>query len=246
MSQGPLPQGADSIRVKLKYFEVISLSSLVVGASQSQVYRLNSVFDPNFTGTGHQPNGFDQWAAIYGKYRVHGGTWRVELSNQDIQYVIGLAAVERANDNSLDGLVDMVQEPRSHFTIAGPRGSPKATMSSSYRCDRILGVTRQEFADQDYAATVTANPSNLVWLVLYATVQGSETLAADQALYVTIEYDVEFFEREELDSSLWKEVSLLKQYLDIFTPEEVKMIMLKASQGKKKETSIPLLIGKSK
>ena len=32
--------------------------------------RLNSLFDPNLSGLGHQPRGFDQLMAVYEKYTV--------------------------------------------------------------------------------------------------------------------------------------------------------------------------------
>lgn len=33
-------------------------------------WRINSLFDPDFTGTGSQPTTFDQWMALYDRYRV--------------------------------------------------------------------------------------------------------------------------------------------------------------------------------
>jgi len=34
-------------------------------------FRLNSMYDPNFSGTGHQPQGYDQMASVYGRYTVY-------------------------------------------------------------------------------------------------------------------------------------------------------------------------------
>ena len=50
------------------------LLALNVGGSCSgpHVFRLNSLFDPDFTGTGHQPQGYDNMALQYNRYIVYG------------------------------------------------------------------------------------------------------------------------------------------------------------------------------
>jgi len=34
-------------------------------------FRASSCFDPDFTGAGHQPRGFDQWKLLYNMYIVN-------------------------------------------------------------------------------------------------------------------------------------------------------------------------------
>lgn len=41
------------------------------GTYTGQIHRLNSLFDPDYTGVGHQPRGFDQLALLYSRYRVN-------------------------------------------------------------------------------------------------------------------------------------------------------------------------------
>lgn len=57
----------DKLLVKLPWTHVTSFAAAV---SALQVYRANSLFDPDFTGVGTQPNYFDQYSALYNKYRV--------------------------------------------------------------------------------------------------------------------------------------------------------------------------------
>ena len=40
-------------------------------------FRGNSLVDPDYTGTGHQPRGFDQWAAFYNDYKVLGSKIKI-------------------------------------------------------------------------------------------------------------------------------------------------------------------------
>lgn len=48
----------------------------------SRAFRLNSVYDPDLSGTGNQPVGFDQWAAFYNKYRVLSTDVEIRLENR--------------------------------------------------------------------------------------------------------------------------------------------------------------------
>ena len=60
-----------SFRTKLKYVENIVLSS-AAGAVGRNVFSPQNMFDPNQTGTGHQPMFWDQFIALYDKYM---GCW---------------------------------------------------------------------------------------------------------------------------------------------------------------------------
>jgi len=55
--------------VKMKYstFQIGSSTTTALGLHQ---FRINSIFDPDFTAAGHQPLTHDQWATFYSNYRV--------------------------------------------------------------------------------------------------------------------------------------------------------------------------------
>lgn len=58
-------------RVNLCYREQVALSSSL-GITGNYQFQLNSIYDPNYTGGGHQPLGHDQWAQFYKTYKVLG------------------------------------------------------------------------------------------------------------------------------------------------------------------------------
>lgn len=49
----------------LRYHETFTINPGVGGTPGVYVFRANSCFDPNLTGVGHQPRGFDQLMALY-------------------------------------------------------------------------------------------------------------------------------------------------------------------------------------
>lgn len=58
--------------VKFNYAENFALNPGVAGTAASYVYSMNGLYDPNITGTGHQPRGFDQIMTLYDHYVVIG------------------------------------------------------------------------------------------------------------------------------------------------------------------------------
>lgn len=67
-----------SMKTKLRYTERVEFTPGGTSVQQQQ-YRGNGVFDPNATGLGHQPRGFDQFMEIYQKFTVLGSTCTVQF-----------------------------------------------------------------------------------------------------------------------------------------------------------------------
>lgn len=78
-NQGPVGV-ADQTIVRLKYVSQVALAS--AGALATNVYSGNSCFDPDVTGTGHQPYFFDQWATFYADYTCLGSSIKVTPTDQ--------------------------------------------------------------------------------------------------------------------------------------------------------------------
>lgn len=65
----PFPQ---TKLVRHRYCDVVSLpaKSATVGGLSSYTFNMNSIYDPDFSGTGHQPMFRDEMTARYSKYTV--------------------------------------------------------------------------------------------------------------------------------------------------------------------------------
>lgn len=66
--------------VKMPYLESDTLAAS--GAAYvDYTFSLTSIFDPNVTGTGHQPRFHDQWAVLYNFYRVRNVSVEIQANN---------------------------------------------------------------------------------------------------------------------------------------------------------------------
>ena len=73
------------VTTKLVYTDTILLSSTGSVAFNTHTFRANSVFDPDWTGAGHQPTRFDQLAALYQRYEVLKSKIRVQFTTGQLQ-----------------------------------------------------------------------------------------------------------------------------------------------------------------
>ena len=62
--------------VKMNYADTISLAP-GAAAITNHAFRCNSIFDPDYTSTGHQPLLHDEYQGLYGSYRVLSSKIRV-------------------------------------------------------------------------------------------------------------------------------------------------------------------------
>jgi len=63
-------EGVSPFRLATLVYPLAFTSSSVTGNTWYWQFRANSLFDPDFTGTGSQPTTFDQWMTLYDRYRV--------------------------------------------------------------------------------------------------------------------------------------------------------------------------------
>jgi hypothetical protein len=66
---------------RLRYYDQVSVTS-TSGSVGSYVFSCNGLYDPNITGTGHQPMGFDQMMLSYNHYAVLSAKITVTATNQ--------------------------------------------------------------------------------------------------------------------------------------------------------------------
>ncbi len=64
------------------YQAIDNAATSSVVAVLSRLVRLNSLYDPDLSGVGSQPVGFDQWSAFYNRYRVISTNVQIRVENR--------------------------------------------------------------------------------------------------------------------------------------------------------------------
>lgn len=177
------------MKVRLKYVDEYVMTS-TAGAVANQAFRMNSVFDPDFTGVGHQPYGFDQYASLYNVYTVLGSkltaTW-APFTQTDVANPKGPWNVITLGDDDGSASANPTlncEYPRSDAKILGDaKGSPSVVKTyATYQPQRDLGLNPY---DADCSAIVTTNPSN-VW---YATCLANDINSTTSSLMLKVEIE---------------------------------------------------------
>lgn len=167
-----------------------------------QTFRGNSVFDPDLTGVGQQPRGFDEYAALYGKYYVVKSSYSVVVkctasitdtpllciwpeaaagANQD------MAPITLPSDPTKIYAVDRVKVILPGNGQQAHGGSQIKYMCSS-KSALGAGVERE-----DVVTDVTTNPNaEWYWQRRFVNYQNTLGTAAEFNVIETVVYDVIF------------------------------------------------------
>lgn len=189
-SLNPIPQ---RYICKMKYAEAVATD-----AFGRFTFNLNSIYDPNRTGTGHQPYGRDTLETLYNRYRVISCSYRILAPRND--QTIQLAAQPANEVLSFTTVSEMKENPRSRYITQSP-GGQVIPLSSKVFIPSLVGRTASQYmADDRYQADMGNNPSELAILnVMCAT--GADVPLTNSALNIELVYTVEFFDVKHLAQS---------------------------------------------
>jgi hypothetical protein len=168
-------------------------------AGTEQIYRLNSPYDPDYSGSGHQPYGYDQISPLYRK---------VVVSNVKLTCI--------TQDPSEDGLAAawMLQASNGTFALAGSAadylaekpmvlfhevsntGSQRRQSTQNVPLHVLEGITKAQYDNQlsAYGSTVGAVPTSVPYLRV-AAVSLRGTGGATLIARVSMVMDCQFYER---------------------------------------------------
>ncbi len=192
---------------KMKYVSFGSLTSGTAGVVGGQyVFRLNSVYDPDQTGAGHQPYGFDQLAALYGKYLVRRVDVTIVFSNPSADGAAPCMSLTPANSGpfGMAGLTAeaVAEKPQCRVGLLNNTGSQRITWKVSFDIAKIEGLSKIQYEAEtgNYGASISANPS-LTPYVAVALADVTQTGGLTVQFGVELNYHVEFYERAVLGQS---------------------------------------------
>jgi len=147
-------------RARLVYQDKYNLATSS-GVGTQQVFRANSIFDFDYTGTGHQPMYRDQIVAMYQYYKVLGVRVRFEWSTSNSNNgLIGFCAYNTTPPTSATEAGEFSRRPSQLLTAY-----KKCTGTLPVNIAAGLGLTETDYLTNSlYNAAVGGNPSSLVFL----------------------------------------------------------------------------------
>lgn len=199
----PLPQ---TFRTTLHYAQYYSLNPDALNISV-QTFRLNGIQDPDFTGVGHQPRGFDELTQFYGRYTVVGCNTQVHLMNSLSQPLIMAFVTYPAlttPPTPLTGTLwrEVGEYPKGNIAYrAQPAGTSNNQMviRKSANMAQLLGVS-DILSEADAGAVVSGNPNKSVHGSVWVGAATTDDLGT-VVICVKLSYDVVFQYLQQLQSS---------------------------------------------
>lgn len=180
----------DAIRVKLVYSFVLDVSGT---PSVYKIIRGNSLYDPDYSVGGGQPQGFAQWSGLYSKYKVSGSSIRVQpvVANASNLAAASAWTIAPVLNDSPHYAETLSMFPYARNKVQQNVYTGSKGMSSYISTRKICGHST---ADSDFEASTSSNPAKeWYWNFAFTAVDGATNL--DFFAVVTVTYYATMFNR---------------------------------------------------
>lgn len=185
----------DRMFVKVKYVDTFGMSYAGSGAPGVKEYRVNSPYDPDYTGIGHQPLFWDQYAALYKRYRCYGCKYLFKIFNYDNanQSEVILTLKEQTAVHTVWSTI--CEQTYTQCRVVDIEGGKSHAYISGYAdMAKITGAKKSTIAnDMDFQSEVTANPLRQAFMSLQH--QGLNGASGNITVTVELVYYVSLFDR---------------------------------------------------
>jgi len=177
--------------IKWSHFVQYTASGLSV-----QTYRLNGLYDPDSTGAGTQPVGFDEIMAFYKYYRVLKAKAKISVVNGG---TAAITAAQLSNSSSVPTQITaMAANSYGRADLsAGTYGNNRSVLHYNVDIGNWFGV--KELIDQDFLGSASSNPSQTLYL--HIGMEEIDLSAKDMSLFVEFEWTTRFLNPVALDNS---------------------------------------------
>lgn len=186
---------------KMKYAEIRQVTGPIGGGLVQYNWNLNSIYDPNLSGIGHQPYGYDQLADLYNRYRVYRVDYAISAYNTDGSVNYSVIAALPANEQITGalGVSEIMENPRAKYITQAPNAALKV-LRGSISIPSLVGRNKQQYMSDDrYQAQWGASPAEQAVLnVMAGTIVGSGGSGGSATntmnLSISLVYHVECFD----------------------------------------------------
>ena len=197
-------------RATLRYVTTVSVDPPAAGINNHR-FNLGSVWDPDATGAGHQPQGFDDLAARYMDYTVLGVKWRIRAftlsSNVSPAYVGWWVSHQEADAfDSVTGFLESRYARGKRILFAADNGFKAMTyMKGGCNNAKFLGLPwfnrkRVGLTGLNQTGNIGTDPERVPWLKLWVCAADVAQNTGEVTFNVELTYDV-LFHRQQVDET---------------------------------------------
>lgn len=184
---------------KLVYSDFFTTTTLGGGAISYTQWAMNGLYDPDLTGTGHQPMGFDQLCpTLYQSYLVTGCKMILEgrfvSPNLDTAPVVGNIIIGGVSplSTTLPSTLSVANESRQYITVTRSDQSP-FRIKKYFNVGKTLGIPSNRVKNEaQYSAHNSANPA-LTPFINVGFVNMDSALSVKVQWSITLVYYTTFF-----------------------------------------------------
>lgn len=195
----PVP---DRIFSQFTYCDNYNISLTSPGGPGMQSYAWwTSMFDPDYSGIGHQPLWYDQVSPLWSKYRVYGIKYVIEAMNTNTNQM-ATCVVQHSSEIPEVAAVgfNTIRERKNSrtYTLTSAAGRP-IRIRGYMATYKPHGMTKSDFiGDEGFEAGIGATPAKMSYLNTYWITQNSTCIIN---LQVRLVFYVELFQRKNVAGS---------------------------------------------
>jgi len=187
---------------KLPYAEAgVALATGALGVPNAYVFTANGLYDPNITGVGHQPMGFDQMMLFYEHYTVGRSKITVNFKSTDAvnACMVGiLIAPDNVVGNVTTTLLENGMYVKKNLSRLGTDGD-SCSITVFADISKINGK-RDVKSENDFRGDIASNPTEQTYFQVFC--YNIWTVAASSCIFeALIEYDAVFTEPRKMIAS---------------------------------------------
>lgn len=187
-------------RAYMRFCEQVNLT-VTSGILTSNVFRANSLYDPDYSQTGHSPMSFNQWAALFNHYVVTGSRIKATLlsdTSNSSPVSFGAYLTDTFTVPYTDWASFREAKKGSVQNYIG-RQSKSRSVVSKFSAKKFFNVKDVKDNTDRIGAAVTTNPTEEAFFIIWCNTldSGSDTYQ----VLVEIDYIADFSEPKDLTTS---------------------------------------------
>lgn len=184
----------DSAWVKFRYNDTFD-NTIAANSDEVYTWRMNSLYDPDFTSTGGQPLGYDQWSVFFQRYCVFACKVSITIMSLDTCYgrygILPLSngAPPVAESNFFD-------QPNTTWKILRPTTTLGGNGGNIIKLKKFVNISKlhgRKIDQYDDGAIFGFNPETGAYLHLWQNNESGST--GNVRIWIRFTYYAKLFEK---------------------------------------------------